>query len=239
MSGVTTTAAPLALFGDLDGDIWGVIVGGEQPRAAAGRLSDADLELRAVELDTAEDDVWTLLGAGYELRVERAQATTSGSENDGQLLDPCRISGSLEVDGKRRELDIGGARSDGLNAASGESLRLFGAWFPAGHEIAMIAARPAGARGHDRDSIGVVARGEEHPLVLDPRLSTTYDGAGAPRRVGLELWLGDDPEGDLLPRRVAGASTGSMVAADGLTAHAFDCVSRGEPGAGVYVLLRP
>jgi hypothetical protein len=38
---------------------------------------------------------------------------------------------------------------------------------------------------------------------------------------------------------VAGASTGSSVAGAGLSAYAFDCVSRGEPGAGIYLLLRP
>jgi hypothetical protein len=239
MSGVITAAAPLALFGDLDGDLWGIIVGGEQPRAAVGRLGDADLELRPAELDAAEDDIWTLLGGGCDLRIERADATTSaGAEDEGLRLEPCRVSGSVEVGGNRREIDIGGVRSDGLGAAGRDSLRLFGAWFPAGHEIAMIAARPAGAKGHDHDTIGVIARGEEHPLVLDPRLSTTYDGAGVPRRIGLELWLGDDPEGDLWPRRVAGASTGSRVSGMGLSAHAFDCVSRGEPGAGVYALLR-
>jgi len=238
MSGVTSAAAPVVLFGDLDGDLWGVIVGGEQPRAAVGRLGDADLELRPAELDTAEDDVWTLLGAGCDLRIERAEATT-GAEDERLRLEPCRVSGSVEVGGNRRELDVGGVRSETLDPAGRETLRLFAAWFPAGHQIAMIAARPAGAKGHDRDSIGVIARGEEHPLVLDPRLSTTYDGAGAPRRIGLELWLGDDPEGDLWPRRVAGASTGSSVTGASLSAHAFDCVSRGEPGAGVYALLRP
>ncbi|MGH8229775.1 MAG: hypothetical protein ACREU3_18050, partial [Steroidobacteraceae bacterium] len=104
--------------------------------------------------------------------------------------------------------------------------------------LGMVAARPKGANGHDRDSVDVVARGEEHALVVDPRLSTTYDATGAPRRVGLELWLGDDPDGELWPRRVAGASTGSTVAGAGLSAYAFECVSRGEPGAGIYLLLR-
>jgi hypothetical protein len=103
----------------------------------------------------------------------------------------------------------------------------------------MLAARPKGAKGHDRDSVEVIARGEEHPLVVDPRLSTTYDEHGAPRRVGIELWLGDEPDGELLSRRVAGDATGSAVAEAGLSAYAFECVSRGESGAGIYVLLRP
>jgi hypothetical protein len=116
---------------------------------------------------------------------------------------------------------------------------MFAAWFPAGHEIGMISARPKYAANQERDRVEVIARGEEHPLVIDPRLSTTYDGAGAPLRVGLELWLGDDPDGEAWPRRVAGSSTGSRVAGPGVGAYAFRCVTRGEPGAGVYLLLAP
>jgi len=239
MTAVKAATAPLAVFGDLDGDLWGVVVGGEQPRAAVARLTDAGVELRPADLDLDDDEVWELVGTGCELRVERADATTA-TEGGEPPLEPCRVSGSVTLDdGNRREFDVGGVRSSALDTDGRDSLRLFAAWFPAGHEIAAIAARPKGAKGQDRDSLDVIARGEEHALVIDPRLSTTYDEAGNPLRVGLELWLGDDADGDLSPRRVAGASTGSRVAAACLSAYAFDCVSRGEPGAGIYLLLRP
>ncbi|HWD68889.1 MAG TPA: hypothetical protein VG293_01770 [Solirubrobacteraceae bacterium] len=238
MNAVTAAAAPIAIFGDLDGDLWGVVVGGIQAQAAIGRLTDADLGLQPAELDAGDDDVWTLIGAGCDLRVERADASSSSVQGEGDL-DPCRVSGSVELDGNRREFDVGGVRSSTLNVDGHDSLRVFGAWFPAGHEIGIVAARPQGAKGHDRDSITVIARGEEHPRVIDPRLSTTYDDAGTPRRIGMELWLGDDPEGELWPRRVAGTSTGSSVTGSELGAYAFECVSRGEPGAGIYLLLRP
>jgi hypothetical protein len=239
MRGVKAIPTPLAVFGDLDGDLWGIVVGGDQPRTAVARLTDAGLELSPADLDRSDDEVWELTAPGCELRVERAEATTASEDLDASL-EPCRVSGSATLDGNRREFDVGGVRSGELGADGRDSLRLFAAWFPAGHEIAMVSARPKGAKGHDRDRLDVVARGEEHPLVIDPRLSTTYDEAGAPRRVGLELWLGDDPDGeDLWPRRVAGTATGSRVAGDGLSAYAFECVSRGEPGAGIYVLLRP
>jgi hypothetical protein len=243
MSAVKSPTAPLAVFGDLDGDLWGVVVGGERPQVAVARLSDAGVELQSAGLDLSDDEVWELTGAGCELRVERAEATTASEQSGDSALEPCRVSGSVTLDGNRREFDIGGARSSALEADGRDSLRLFAAWFPAGHEIAVISARPKGAKGHDRDRLDVIARGEEHPLVIDPRLSTTYDADGAPRRVGLELWLGEDADadadGDLWPRRVAGASTGSSVTGDGLSAYAFDCVSRGEPGAGIYLLIRP
>lgn len=241
MSAVTPASAPIAVFGDLDADLWGVVLGGEQPCAAVARLAGADVEFRAADLDTADDDVWTLIGAGCDLRVERADATTATGSPDenGRELEPCRVSGSVELDGGRHEFDVGGVRGDALAADGADSLRLFAAWFPAGHEIALLSGRPKGAKGHDRDSLAVVALGEEHPFVIDPRLSTTYDSAGAPFRVGLELWLGDEPEGDLWPRRVAGGATGSSAASAGVSAYAFECVSRGEPGAGVYLLLAP
>ena len=238
MTAVKAATAPLAIFGDRDGDLWGVVVGGEQPRVAVARLTDADVELSIADLDIDDEEVWELTSAGCELRVERADATTATAD-DEPPLEPCRVSGSVTLDGERREFDIGGVRSSALETDGRDSLRLFAAWFPAGHEIAALSARPKGAKGQDRDSLGVIALGEEHPLVVDPRLSTTYDDAGAPRRVGLELWLGDDAGGDLSPRRVAGASTGSSVTNAGLSAYAFDCVSRGEPGAGIYLLLRP
>lgn len=239
MTAVKAATAPLAIFGDRDGDLWGVVVGGEQPRVAVARLTDADVELRPADLDVDDEDVWELISAGCELRFERAGATTATADGGESSLEPCRVSGSVTFDGERREFDIGGVRSTALEIDGRDSLRLFAAWFPAGHEIAALSTRPKGAKGQDRDSLGVIALGEEQPLVIDPRLSTTYDDAGAPRRVGLELWLGDDADGDLSPRRVAGASTGSSVADAGLSAYAFDCVSRGEPGAGIYLLLRP
>ncbi len=90
--------------------------------------------------------------------------------------------------------------------------------------------------------MAVIARGEDQEIAVDPRLSTTYDGRGTPRRVGVELWLGADDDENQHSRRVAGLATGSFVSAtfDGrsLSAYALQCASRGEPGAGVYLLLK-
>jgi hypothetical protein len=232
-----TAAAPIVIFGDHEADIWGTLAGGEQPRIAVAGITDADVVFQPADLDLEDGDVWTVTAAGCVLRIERADATTA-TLDDERPLEPCRVSGSATIGGVEREFDLGGVRSPSLSATGLDSLRLLGTWFPAGHEIAMVSARPKGAKGHDRDAVGVVARGEEHPLVIDPRLSTTYDEHDEPRRVGVELWLGDDEDGEQWPRRVAAAATGSYVAADGLSAYALQCVSRGEPGAGVYVLLR-
>jgi len=238
MSAVNAASTPIAIFGDRDSDIWGIVLGGETPQLAVAGLTGADVELVSAHLDCEDDEIWTLTGAGCVLRLERAEATTATAGGD-HALEPCRVSGAATVDGTERELDVGGLRSAGLALDGQDSMRLFASWFPGGHEVAVLSARPRGAKGHDRDSIGVVARGEEHPLVIDPRLSTTYAHDGEPRRVGVELWLGDDEEGDLWPRRVAGTATGSRVGRSGLSAYAFECASRGDLGAGIYLLARP
>ena len=237
MRAVESLSAPIAIFGDLDADVWGVVIGGGTPQLAVAGITTADVELRPVDLDLEDGEIWTLTGSGYAMRVERATATTTTDPGDAGL-EPCRVSGAATIEGVERELDVGGIRHAGLGLEGTDSLRLFASWFPAGHEVALLAARPQGAKGQDRDTVGVIARGEEHPLVVDPRLSTTYDHTGEPRRVGIELWLGADEEGELWPRRVAGTATGSRVDRPGFSAHAFACASRGETGAGIYVLAR-
>lgn len=238
MSAVNAASTPIAIFGDRDSDIWGVVLGGDTPQVAVAGLTSADVELGPADIDFEDDEIWTLTGAGCALRFERADATTTTGDGDHEL-EPCRVTGAATVEGVEREFDIGGLRSAGLGIDGRDSLRLFASWFPGGHEVAVLSIRPAGAKGQDRDSIGVVARGEQHPLVIDPRLSTTYDHDGEPRRVGVELWLGDDEEGELWSRRVAGMATGSRVSRSGLSAYAFECASRGDLGAGIYLLARP
>jgi hypothetical protein len=242
MSSIPTSATQIAIFGDLEADLWGVVIGGQQPRVLVAGLTDADLALQPGELDLEDGETWALVGGGSTLRIELADATAATPKVAG-ALESCRVSGSAQIGETEREFDVGGVRSAQLTTADAESLRLVGTWFPAGHEISLLSARPRGAVGHDRDAVSVVARGEEHPLVIDPRLSTTYDEHGDPHRFGVELWLGDDPDGEQWPRRVAGAMTGSRItdsAGDALlSAYATRCVSRAEAGAGVYVLARP
>lgn len=240
MNAMTAPMAPMAIFGDYAGDLWGVVIGGDDARVAIAGLTDADVVLRPAELDLDDGETWELTGAGCALRIERADPTTATGGGD-HPLEPCLVSGSATVAGTEREFEIGGVRSAALATADLDSIRVLAAWFPAGQEIAVLSARPRGAKGQDHDAISVVARGEDHTLVFDPRLSTTYDGRGAPRRAGAEMWLGDDEDGEHSPRRVAGAATGSYVAGTAagteFSAHALECVSRGEMGAGIYALL--
>jgi hypothetical protein len=237
-----TSVVPVVLFGDFDADIWGVIVGGADPRVSVAGLTDADVVFSDADLDLSDDEVWTLSANGAALRVEQADASSATLRSDHELT-PCRVSGAANVAGIEREFDVAGVRLQNLSLVRAASLRLFAGWFSGSHEVALLASRPKGAKGHDQDEISVTATGEEHPVVLDPRLSSTYDKHDDPLRVGIELWLADDPDAEeQFSRRVAGAATGSRVTGthqgSKLGAHAMECVSRGERGAGIYLLAR-
>ncbi len=239
MSVVTGTTTPLVIFGNLDAELWGIVVGGSSPSAAVATIDRPDVTLAAAELNAGGDTLWTLTAPGLELRIEGEETTTASADGAASLT-PCRINGAVTVDGSEREVELGGTRIGELPTHGVDSMRLLGAWFPDGYEMSLLATRPKGVKGHDRDAVSVAARGLAHPVVIEPRLSSTYHDNGSLMRIGVEQWMGDTPDSDeQWSRRVAGAATGSHVAAAEVTANALRCISRGELGAGVYVLLRP
>jgi hypothetical protein len=87
--------------------------------------------------------------------------------------------------------------------------------------------------------------------VVDPRLSVTYEPDGRPRRVGLELWVSDDAEGEQHSLRVQGQCDGAALnavengvapATDGhtrplLSAYPLSCSSAGRRGRGIHALI--
>jgi hypothetical protein len=128
----------------------------------------------------------------------------------------------------------------------GESLRIAVALLPAGRTLALAALRPGRAKGNDRDEIeAVVHEDDETRLVDDPRFSVTLDGGGAPRRVGLELWLtrGEGENEHQYARRAAGEVAGEPLEQelDGVhaVAHPIQWRSAGETGSGWFVVLEP
>jgi hypothetical protein len=234
---------PIAIFGDVDLGIWGLLINDERPRLALATLDaePAEVRLAGAAVDRDDDEIWSVTAGGHSLRFERGRATTltPGANLD---LEPLRVTGTALLAGEPLEIDVAGVLSGSGLGSGAESLRLFGSWFPAGHQIVLRAARPRGAKGQDRDLVDVIALGENEALVFDPRLSTTYDADSTPRQAGLELWIGADEDDDQYPRRVSGVATGSCVsdstAGTKLSATAFQCISRGETGVGVYVLLK-
>jgi hypothetical protein len=240
---MSTDGTTIAIFGDAELSLWGLLLGGAEPQLAVGFLNadSADLRLESAHVDRDDDQVWTVTAGERSLRLERALATTRSADG-GATLEPMRVTGTIKLGDAEHDLDIGGVVTQARLDGSTDSLRVIGSWFPAGHQVALQAARPRASKGHDRDQVDVIALGEREPVAFDPRLSTTYSGDGAPIDTGIEMWIGADEDGDQYPRRVSGVATGAAVQGDAgglkVTAFALECLSRGELGAGVYVLVQ-
>jgi hypothetical protein len=122
------------------------------------------------------------------------------------------------------------------------SLRLVAAWFEPGDGFALLALRPAKAKGQDQDVV-VAAEFDQRRATsaTDPRLSTTYTASGKPTRAGVELWIeaAEDSE-NLYPRRAIGEAAqppvGWEVGDLALEAQLFRWHSTGHEGAGIYLL---
>lgn len=219
----TSQTEPVALFGDLAQGVWGLAVGADEPR-------------------------WSLAGPdgvgvaiSVPLSIEPVEPTTA-SDGAADVLELCQVRGAISVDGTEREVALPGVRCLALDGHRLGSVRMLGMWFPGGPALALAALRPTSASGQDRDRVLALAGGEEQPLAIDPRLSTTYDRVGVPRRVGVEVWLGDSEDAEHRSRRMAGEATGAALAvSEGSTpleAYALRCHCQGQRGTGVYAMLR-
>lgn len=239
-------------FGTADGGLWGAAF------ARGGRVLVAGFgaaELGAeVEWTVAQDGSWRLAGEGAELTVSAAAAPAAAHDaiapNGTSAAVPgagpelCRVHGLLGAGGGR-ETDAIGVRASLPEPRSAKdapaSARFVGAWFPDGSALGVLAARPQRAAHQDGDAIAAnLFDADAWTPVADPRLSTTYDEDGIPRRVNLELWVGEGESE--YPRRAAGeaAGPGGESAAEGavLRAVPLSCHSRDVHGAGVYALAR-
>jgi hypothetical protein len=119
-----------------------------------------------------------------------------------------------------------------------DSIRLVSALFDDGAALGVAVLRPRGARGHDEDvavTRFIDAEGERSEA-SEALLSVEYDPAGAPRRIGLELWM--DP--DSSPMRVAADRAGEAGQRSGARqAVPMRFRLAGTGGAGLYEVLRP
>jgi hypothetical protein len=158
----------------------------------------------------------------------------------------------ITVEGRiaERSVQCLGRRSEhrGLDLADFETIRDVSAWFAPNDGVALLAARPRRARGHDAELLSVAAFEAGRALpIADPRLSTAYGADGSPSRAGLELWLEQPDDGEEQahhpPYRAAGEATSATatVATGSLTVEGrlFRWHWRGNEGAGVYLIVRP
>jgi hypothetical protein len=233
-------------FGDLDTGIWGVAAAWG---AGAGAVSSFATTVAAHTGDVADE--WFLAADGLELRFAPLsdpaplRPASAGIEGYAQL---CAVEGAIHRGSSEQEVSCLGARgSVSLPTAAVESARAASAWFGPEYAFALASLRAPRAAGHDRDAVACAILEDGVPLTVDePRLSTTYDAAGASSRASLEVWLADvEVEGEeprpQYPRRLAGEATGERahLKAPGLEVQAelFRWRGRGLEGAGVYVLV--
>ncbi len=241
MSRMSDLQMTVAFFGEAERRLWGMLRTDERPELTLASLDGRVLLRSEVEV-VREPDVWTVTAAGCDLRLEPAEPAAA-TEHARETLTPVRLAGRVSAGTEERELDLPGVLTSLTIDPQTASLRLLTGWFAGGHELALRAARRRGSKGHDSDSVEVIAMGEEQPQVFDARLSTTYDAAGLPRSAGIELWIGADEDGDQYARRLSGVASGPVLSSTlgglRLDAFLFDCLSRGELGSGVYALALP
>lgn len=249
-----TPAAPHQLrtlsFGSADGTLWAAALDGAPGALIAGDAAEART---ATALDPAvwsiDERVWRLTADGIELTVEPVgeAASEDGADGASAYQEQCRVRGTLGLGGASRAVDAFGVRSvlTGFDLSALGSLRAVSGWFGDGDGFTLVALRPKRSSHHESDLVAATLfdPGEWIP-VGDPRLSTTYDAAGVPTKVNLELWIGEGESE--FPRRVAGEAIGGAVRVGGVGGEGGDggevsvvplqCHSRGQDGFGAYLL---
>jgi hypothetical protein len=204
--------------------------------------------LRAWRLSYAGDDAafdleLEAVGAVAELDPGNAVAKSGGMSGYEQ---PVRVRGGVTVGSERIAGHGLGQRGHSWGAPDWgriELARTVSAWLGDDLAVSLTAIRPAGKRDHAHEAVAasILERGEDgEPRavdVVDPRLSTAYDGEGRQRRAGLELWVDDDG----WPRRAAGEiACGTSLDLGRLR---LDCAffrwrMEGREGFGRYDVLR-
>lgn len=236
-------------FGDLDSAVWGLAWGhddGDDGQAVIG-AGDEHRVLPA-RLDATGAAGWRLHGDALDLTAVPAETGLDGAT--GQLGGLVRVRGEIALDDAQRAVDTGGwaAAAEVPAARELDSLRLLAAWFGDDEGLALLSLRPRKSLGQEGDAVTVslIEAGAARD-VIDPRLSTTYDGNGVPTRAGVELWVSEPSEDSEdvseRPHRLAGeAVEGPAVFSDHgleLRAQPFRWHVQGRDGTGVYLLGSP
>ena len=244
----------IVAFADLDARTWGFGWFAEPGAPAQLAVSQgSDAQLLDATLESAEDDPWRLEGDGLSLQVTPTGATGHGGTSEElQTLDQgCTVSGQVSLPAGTVELQSPGWRSSARSLSDLDrigSFRWAAGWLGPHHGFSLLALRPRRARGQEADLLAAsVIDDPPVPRIDDPRLSTTYDEARLPVRVGLELWLEAEPTTDedadappQYPRRAAGqvVSQGPELTAAGFGLHGslMHWHSHDQEGPGVYLL---
>ncbi|HEY2769752.1 MAG TPA: hypothetical protein VGI87_04260 [Solirubrobacteraceae bacterium] len=228
-------------FGNLADGVWGAAWFAGEPRLVVGTPGGNSVLTGGTLTGAEATEDWALAATGVELSITAAgepihDRFDGGADGVDQL---CQVRGTVAASGAAVELACLGRRAtrSGLDLSRYTSIRDVSMWFEPEEGVALTALRPRKAKHHGKDVVvAAVLDVADGKPVVDPRLSTTYDAEGAPRRVGLELWL-EEENGDQFPRRTAAESTPPDVQlGDELRATVLRAHSRGREGMGVYLL---
>jgi hypothetical protein len=169
---------------------------------------------------------------------EQVARLTSASRYEQTL----RLAGTARIGGLHRAIECRGVRVHCWGTPERRAIALWRSVHVAaeGRALGIVSARPAGSDGHG-DELRVACRfpggeAEGEEAFEEARLSTVYGRDGLPLKAGLELY----PEGDEIPRRVAGqALCGSWVDAgdERLALCFFGWSWDGEPAYGSYEIV--
>ena len=173
---------------------------------------------------------WEGADCGFDVVASAASAPVDGPAGTEWLVD---VVGSVRFGDSSVDVEALGQVSSSGVEASASSTRSVGVWLGGGG----IVLESAGDHGGDDVWAALIEDGAP-VAVLDPRLSTTYDGDGHQRRAGLELWLTEE---DGYPVRAAGeVICGSSLDLDDgrLDLAFFRWRSGGVEGVGRYDILR-
>jgi hypothetical protein len=218
-------------FGDLRSGLQGVAISGAGSLLARGRSVEA----------ASAPEIVALADGGWQVSAGEAFTITLTALGDPAPLCERGQSSICAVRGT-----IGGESIDGLGAltrsehpATAALERAISIWFDPGPRVALAAQRPAAAGGHGDERLEAIVFAGEAPhtaaRVDDPRLSTTYDGAGRVTHCGLELWEGAESEralrigGEALAHGEIALPGGGRARVAFLGAH-----SEGHQGLGRY-----
>jgi hypothetical protein len=232
-------------FGELESGFWGVAW--LPPGGPGGGVVGVGADASPTPLTLAGRDAsepWSLRGEGIELRWEGlSEAVWRDPSAPEQGFDQlCRVTGTIQAHPSPGGLPSLGWRTAQPAPGKVSSLRQVAAWFEPGDGFALVALRPAKAKGQDQDVVTAAEFDQRHATpATDPRLSTTYTASGKPSRAGVELWMetAEDAE-QLYPRRAIGEATQSPVGWEvgdvAMEAQPFRWYSTGHEGAGIYLL---
>src|SRR5437016_10725261 len=144
-------------FGDLESSTWGAAWDLDDGRAGFGLIG---------ALAASLTDDWRLTGEGVELEVVTDGVRSELADGFDELV---TVQGRVA----ERSVQCLGRRGErrALDPADYESIRDISAWFAPDEGVALLAARPRRARGHDAELLTVSAfeTGRALPIV-DPRL---------------------------------------------------------------------